>query len=380
MLHRSLVLYVLVVLMQADAQSVITTIAGTDWLFPGDGLPAVNAPLSGSFGLDIAVDQNGNLYIADPGNNQVMRVGTNGILNVIAGTGIAGASGDGGLAISASLINPTAVAVDRAGNVYIGGFGGDIRKITTDGLINTIAGDVFNSGFSGDGGPALKAQLDAVYGLVVDSAGNIFIADSFNNRVREITTDGMIHTVAGGGTSLKEGIAATSAQLSGPTRLALDTAGNLFITEPGVDTGNGSIRKVDAHGVITTVAGGGSSTSDGVQATTEVILPDAVAVDPGGNLYFADFNSLAIRKVNPQGIISTIAGGEGDVQFGFSGDGGPALQALLDFDFPALALDSSGDIYFADNENFRIRKITLDGKINTVAGNDLYHFSGNNGL
>jgi len=372
----------LIVLTPAPAQSVITTIAGTDWLFPGNGLPAINAPLSGSFGLDIAVDQNGNLFIADPGNGEVMRVGTNGILNVIAGTGIFSATGDGGLAISAALVNPTSVAVDHAGNVYIGGFGGDIRKVTPDGLIHTIAGDPFNSGLSGDGGPAVQAQLDAVYGLVVDTAGNIFIADSFNNRIREITTDGLIHTFAGGGTSLADGVPATSAQLAGPSRLALDSAGNLYITDQGTDAIPGRIRKVNAQGIISTVAGGGNSTSDGVQATTESILPDAVAVDPAGNLYFGDFNSLAIRKVNAQGVISTIAGGggAGKLEYGFSGDGGPALQALLDFDFPALALDPSGDIYFADNSNYRIREITLDGKINTVAGNGLYHFSGNNGL
>src|SRR5271163_1704640 len=231
---RSLVLCAVVALTEVSAQSVITTKAGTDWLFPGNGLPAVSAPLSGAaYGLDIAFDQTGNLYIADSGNFEVMRVSPSGILTVVAGSGILGATGDGGLAISAALYYPTSIAVDGAGNVYIGGIGGDIRKVTTDGLIQTIAGNAFNPGFSGDGGPALQARLNSIYGLVVDSAGDIFIADSINNRIREITPDGIIHTIAGTGMAGfgGDGGAAVSAQLNGPGRLALDSAGNLYITD-----------------------------------------------------------------------------------------------------------------------------------------------------
>jgi len=361
----------------AHAQSVITTIAGTDWLFPGNGLPAINAPLSGPLSLYIAVDSNGSLYIADAGNSEVMRVGRDGILTVIAGNGISGYTGNGGLAISAALSLPISVAVDAAGNVYIGGYGGDIRKVTSDGIIRTIAGDAFNSGFSGDGGPAVNAQLYGPYGLAVDSAGNVFIADYYNNRVRKIGTDGIIHTVAGGGSSSQDGVPGTSAQLNGPTQLAVDSAGNVFIADTGNGIVNGRIRKLDGQGMITTVAGGGNSLSDGVPATTEALLPLAVALDAAGNLYIADDINVGIRKVNGQGVISTIAGNSG--KEGFSGDGGPALQALFRFSSPALAVDGSGSIYFADNGNSRVRKITPDGKINTVAGNGLFHFSGNNG-
>lgn len=395
MYHRNtcpLVLCALLSLTQGISQSVITTIAGTDWLFPGDGLPAVNAPLSGAaYGLDVAVDQSGNIYIADPGNFEVMRVGADGVLSVFAGTGIAGVTGDGGLAISAALLYPTCVAVDHAGNVYIGGLGGDIRKVTPDGIITTIAGNAYNPGFSGDGGPAFQAQLSGVSGLAVDSAGNLYISDSNNflaitannNRIREITADGVMHTIAGNGASGFGGDngAATAAQLTGPGRLALDSAGNLYITDGTLSANGGRIRKVDTKGVITTVAGGGKSLSDGVQATAEFISPEAVAVDAVGNLYIADDSdgtTSSIRKVNGQGAISTLAGG--DNAPGFSGDGGPALQASFLFTSgAALALDSGGNVLLADNVNSRIRKITADGKINTIAGNGLYHFSGNNG-
>src|SRR5271165_576394 len=389
MQHRKafpLVICALIVLTQAPAQSVITTLAGADWLFPGNGLPAVNAPLSGAtYGLDVAVDQTGNLYIADSGNFEVFRVGTDGILTVIAGSGILGATGDGGLAISAALYGPTSVAVDTAGNVYIGGFGGDIRKVTVDGLIHTIAGNPFNPGFSGDGGPAVRAQLNGVYGLKVDSSGDIFITDTNNNRIREITPDGIIHTIAGTGTAGfgGDGGSATSAQLVGPTRLALDSAGNLYVTDgPSVvPPVHGRVRKVDSKGIITTVAGGGRSLSDNVQAVSAEIRPQAIAIDPAGNLYIADAIGFRIREVNLQGVLSTIAGGTGAfLGSGFSGDGGPASQAAFSFDQgAALAFYPAGNVLFADNENSRIRKFPVNGQINTDAGNGLYHFSGNNG-
>src|SRR5271165_200484 len=386
--HRNagpLVLCFFIIFCQALGQNVITTIAGTDWLFPGNGLPAVNAPLGGPLGLDIAIDQAGNLYIADAVNEEVMRVGLDGILTVIAGNGIGGYSGDGGPAVSAGLSVPTSVAVDAAGNVYIGGtgypgqHGGTIRKVTPDGIITTIAGDYSLEGFGGDEGPAKQALLSAVYGLALDAAGDIFVADYYNNRIRKITTDGIIHTIAGGGASRQDGVPATSAILNSPTRLALDSAGNLYITDLGdlLVPSDNLVRKVDTRGIITTAAGGGNSVMDGVPATQAVVWPEAIALDSAGNLYIADAHSVAIRTVNAQGIISTIAGSGAQ---GFAGDGGPALQAKFLFSvYPALAVDSAGAVLFADNGNSRVRKIAANGQINTVAGNGLFHFSGNNG-
>lgn len=362
--------------MPAFAQRVITTIAGTDWLFPGDGRPAVNAPLSGRAGLDLAVDRNGNYYIADLGNIMVMRVGPDNIINVIAGNGVNFVSGDGGLAVNGALFQPTAVAVDSGGTVYIAGYGGDIRKVTPDGIITTIGGKG-NGGFGGDNGPAISASLFGPLGIAVDSGGNIFIADTNNNRVRKITPDGIITTVAGNGQngSAGDGGPATSAQLNGPTRIAVDNAGNLYITEPG----NLRIRKVDARGIITTAVGGGTDFGDGEPATNAALIPLAVTVDSSGNLYVVDGFASGIRKVDAQGRISTIAGG--NQKSGFSGDGGRALNARFYFQlYPAIAVDPAGNIFVADEVNQRVRKITPDGIINTVAGNGLFHFSGNGGL
>ena len=224
----------------AFGQGVITTIAGADWLFPGDGRPAINAPLSGREGLDLAVDSNGNYYIADIGNLMVMRVGPDGFINVIAGNGVNFVSGDSGPAVNAALFLPTAVAVGSGGNVYIAEYGSRIRKVTPDGIISTFAG-TGDDGFAGDNGPATKALLHTPYGLAVDSGGNLYIADNMNNRIRKVTPGGIITTVAGNGQigMAGDGGLATAAQLNGPTRLAVDNAGNLFITEPSTSASAG---------------------------------------------------------------------------------------------------------------------------------------------
>jgi trimeric autotransporter adhesin len=359
----------------ARPQRVITTIAGTDWLFPGDGRPAINAPLSGGLGLDLAADRNGSYFIADDGNLMAMRVGPDGILSVIAGNGFGFVSGDGGLAVNAGLFQPIAVAVDGAGSVYISEFGGAIRKVTADGIITRVAG-TGNRGFGGDNGPAVSALLDAPYGLAVDSAGNFYIADTGNNRIRKVNASGVITTIAGTGQPGFSGDSgyATNAQLSGPTRIALDAAGDLYF----VDLVNFRVRKIDVNGIITTVAGGGQRLGDGIPATSAILSPLAIALDAAGTLYIADGLSYGIVKVDSQGNLKTIAGGSGTA--GFDGDGGSALAAHFQFQFhPALAIDSAGSILFADEVNERIRRITPDGKVGTIAGNGLFHFSGEGG-
>jgi trimeric autotransporter adhesin len=359
----------------AFPQRVITTVAGTDWLFPGNGGPAANAPLSETFGLDLAVDRNGNYFIADDGNLNVMRVGTDGIINVVAGNGFGFVSGNGGLAVNAGLLDPISVAVDTAGNIYIGEFAGEIRKVTPDGIINRIAG-IGIRGYGGDNGPALSAQLNEPYGLAVDSAGNLYIADTENNRIRKVDPSGVITTIAGTGQPgfSGDGGPAIKAQLNGPSRLALDSAGDLYF----VDESNFRVRMVGSNGTITTVAGGGRSINDGVVPTSASLIPVAIALNAAGTLYIADRLRFRILEVNAQGKIQTIAGGSGVA--GFDGDGGNALAAHFQLGInPALAIDSAGNVLVADENNGRIREITTNGIVNTIAGNGLFRFSGDGG-
>ena len=321
---------------------VITSIAGTDWLFPGDGSMAINAPIGGSLGLDVATGPAGPFYIADADNQMVMSVGTDGILHVVAGNGFAGHWGDGGLAVNAGLFNASGVAADAAGNVYIaeyGGknYGGTIRMVTPDGNINTIAG-TGALGSAGDGGPAAVAILNRPYGVAVDSSGNIYFTEQGSGRIRKFTPGGSISTIAGGGKisgTNADGGQATDAILGGLTRLAVDAGGNVYFIDSAL-----TIRRVTPGGILSTVAGGGQLTADGVAATQASILPAGIAVDAAGNLYIADYFASSIRKVT-NGIISTLAGGGR----GFMGDGGPALMASFNFPVGAVAVDASADVF-----------------------------------
>jgi sugar lactone lactonase YvrE len=341
----------------------ISTVAanGTDG-FSGDCSPATSTQLNEPSG--VAVDSAGNLFIADYNNNCIGEVTPAGVVSTVAGNGTAGFSGDGGPATSAQLDEPFGVAVDTAGNLFIADLGNErVRKVTPGGVVSTAAGNG-TQGFSGDGGPATAAQLNFPQDAAVDTAGNLFIADLGNNRVRKVTPGGVISTVAGGGTSgLGDGGQATSAQLYNPTGVAVDTAGNLFIA----DKGNYRIRKVTTGGVISTVAGNGTAgfSGDGGPATSaQLNEPNGVAVDTAGNLFIADLSNQRIRKVTPAGIISTVAGnGTG----GFSGDGGPATSAQF-YSPDGAAVDTSGNMFIADVGNNRVRKVTPGGVISTVAG------------
>ena len=371
-----LIMTVFLMLGSLWAQRVITTIAGTDWLFPGDGRPAIAAPLSANFGLDLKTDSNGNFFVCDTANGVVIKVGSDGIANVVAGNGFRSfVSGDGGPAVNAALGQAISIALDHNGNLYIGEYGGIIRKVTPDGIIRTIAGGLA-SGFSGDNGPAVNALLDVVRGLAVDPNGVIYIADSNNQRIRKITTDGIIHTIAGTGAIGRtgDGGQATAAHLNSPTSIATDNTGNIFF----VDLLNGVLRKIDNQGVITTVAGGGSDLGEGVPATQAALAVHAVGRDSAGNLYITDGFRQGVRKIDLNGLIRTVAGGSGIK--GFSGDGGPALKAQFSLGlYTALAVDSNGNIDIADVVNGRIRSVDPSGTIRTVAGNNLFHFSGDGG-
>ena len=322
-----------------------------------------------------ATDRAGNTQYVDR-RYTVNPLGTV-IVTTVAGNGVAGFSGDGGLATSASLYYPFGVAVDAAGNLYIADESNHlIRKVTPAGIISTVAGNGFG-GFSGDGGAATSARLGLPTGVTVDAAGNLYIADESNQRIRKVTPAGVISTVAGNGVAGfgGDGGLATSASLYGPFSVSVDAAGNLYIA----DYFNQRIRKVTPAGVISTVAGNGIAgfSGDGGLATSAVLQnPYGVSVDAAGNLYIADYDNQRIRKVTPAGVISTVAG---NGIAGFGGDGGLATSASLYYP-SGVSVDAAGNLYIADRHDQRIRKVTPAGVISTVAGSGVAGFGGDGGL
>jgi sugar lactone lactonase YvrE len=268
------------------------------------------------------------------------------------------------------------MVVDGAGNIYIAdSHNHRIRKVDPNGVMTTVAGNGVE-GFSGDGGPATSASLGEPFDVAIDGAGNLYIADLSNHRIRKVDPNGIISTVAGNGVEgfSGDGGPATSASLWGPKGMAIDSTGNLYIA----DFNNSRVRKVDTNGIITTVAGNGSNeySGDGRPATSVGLgwLTD-VEVDEAGNLYFADEAADRIRKVDPNGVMTTVAGNGVE---GFSGDGGPATSASL-YNPSNVAIDGAGNLYIADYRNYRIRKVDPNGIISTVAGNGSYVFSGDGG-
>ncbi|MFI1577534.1 RICIN domain-containing protein [Embleya sp. NPDC020630] len=331
----------------------IGTIAGTGAAgFTGDNEPAVSARLNRPYG--IAVDDTGTLYFSDYNNHAVRKITTDGRISTVAGTGVAGFKGDNGPAVSAQLNSPREVAVDRVGAVYITDAGNHrVRKITPDGRIATVAG-TGTAAFGGDDGPAVSARLNYPLGVAVDSTGIVYVADYHNQRVRKITPDGTITTVAGNGTGgfRGDGGPATSAQLNRPYGVAVDGADDLYIA----DAENHRVRKVTADGTIATVAGNGTGgfRGDGGPATSaQLNFPLGLVVDGTGALYISDHRNQRIRKVAPDGTIGTVTG---TGTAGFGGDGGPAAKAQLNSPY-GLAVDCVDTLYFADHVNNRVRRI-----------------------
>jgi sugar lactone lactonase YvrE len=359
---------------RVDASGIITTVAGNgSFGSGGDGGPATDA--SFRYPVSVAIDDHGNLYIGDNQNHSIRKVDTLGVITTVAGNGSAGYGGDGGPATSANLSYPAGVAFDAAGNLYIGDNRNNrVRKVDTAGVITTVAGNG-SFAFGGDGAPATGAALANPHGLALDRAGNLYIADRQNDRVRKVDTAGIISTVAGSGSSsfFGNGIPGIDARMRYPTRATVDGEGNLYIA----DSHNFRVRKVDTAGIITTVAGNGStgSTGDGGPATDASTQPFGVAIDDAGNLYIAEPANHSIRKVDSAGIITTFAGnGIG----GFGGDGGPATSASLNVP-TGIATDALGNVFIADHVNFRIRKVDTAGIITTVAGDGLSRYAGDGG-
>lgn len=332
----------------------ISTVAGTGVAgYTGDGNACTSATLN--IPQNVAFDNSGNLYVADKENNVIRKINAAGIISTVAGEGTAGYSGDGGLATSARLKKPTGIAIDATGNLYIADCANHVvRKVNSGGIITTIAGTGVG-GYDGNGGPATAAKLKNPYGIAVDNLGSIYFSETSNYCVRKINPSGVISLVAGNNTAgySGDGGPATSAQLKFPGYIAVNSTGEVYIP----DWANYRVRKVSSTGIITTIAGNGTigNDGDGGPATSaKLSAPNSVQFDNDGNMLIADPNANVLRKINSAGVISTIAGNGSS---GFSGDGNFALFAQLNAP-NGIAVNSSGVIYFADVNNNRIRKIT----------------------
>jgi uncharacterized protein (TIGR03437 family) len=409
----------------------IQTVAGTD--NTGDGGSALAAALSQPEG--IAVDHAGNVYVADAAGNRVRIIAPNGSIQTFAGTGVAGSAGDGGPAIAAQLNQPYGLALDLAGNLYIADLGnGRVRKVSIAGVIQTVAGGgSFPATSQGQGGPATTAQLMQPRNVTLDSSGSLYISDFGANQVYRVASDGTLTLLAGTGVAgySGDGTSALLAQLSAPAGLAVDSYGQLYVA----DSGNNRVRKVyngviitvfntpgptglalgstgtlfvaassyfgtvsqqipgissavdvaldnsgdlfvtsgvfvleiPAGGTVTIIAGSGASPNyggdNGPAIAAQLNSPSSVAMDSSGNWYIADTSNNRIRMVTPAGVISTIAGnGPGTGMSGSTGDNGPASAAELNAP-RGLAFDTFGNLYVADSGNNEVRKITPAGLI-----------------
>jgi uncharacterized protein (TIGR03437 family) len=343
---RSVFIGILFAASALSQQYTITTIVGSPGNpgFAGDSGSAVGSQLNFPFGL--AVDKSGTLYIADGLNNRVRKV-SGGVITTVAGNGTAGFTGDNASATSAELNNPTGVAVDSSGNLYIADSANNVVRKVANGTITTFAGsNSAGAGYSGDTGTATGAQLNNPVGVAVDASGNVYIADAGNNVVRQVYSGNIITAAVG---------------FTHPDGVAVDSSGNLYVA----DTVARRIVKLSG-GVYTTIAGNGNGAfggDDGPGAQAALNAPMGVAVDASGNVYIADTLNGRIRKLTPSGTITTIAG-TGALYF--SGDQGPATQAAMYFP-RGVAVDPSGNIYIADTANSVVRQ--LQGTLPVVSAN-----------
>jgi sugar lactone lactonase YvrE len=369
-------------LMKVDPAGGITVVAGNGFgTFSGDGGPAVNASLWQPYG--VAVDKQGNIYIADGRNNRLRKVDPNGIITTVVGTGAAAWTDGGGVGTLAATYGPQRVTVDQAGNVYFTDLA-TVRKLDINGKLTIVAGSgVYDpSGPNpppdpslSDGGPATAATLAGPMGIAVDPNGNIFFLEAYSSRIRRIDgATGIITTIAGNGTVpfSGDGGPAISASLYYPVGLSIDPAGNLYVA----DYGHSRIRKIDTKGVITTVAGTGAQgygDETGPAVNEPVANMSDVAADAAGNVLIADTYSGRVRKIDAQGMLSTAAGSG---RKSAPDDGFPALHAHLS---PfGLALDKQQNLIVADGNNL-IKRLNSDGTMSTIAGTGRTGYSGDGG-
>lgn len=333
-----------------------TATSATDFVYEADKTVSTLAG-SGVFGfaegtgiaaqfyqpVGVAVDAAGNLYVADAENHRIRKVTPAGVVSTFAGSGTAGFAD--GNAATARFNSPRGIALDAAGNVFIAdGVNHRIRKITPAGTVSTIAGSGV-AGFANGNGPA--AQFYFPKGIALDAAGNLYVADDINHRIRKVTPAGTVTTLAGGTLGNTDGIG-TTARFEQPTGVAVDAAGNVYVA----DSKNSRIRKITPSGTVSTLAGSSGGIADGIGTAARFNEPVGVAVDAAGNVFVADNDNERIRKVAPNGTVTTIAGSGG---FGGFADG---TATVARFSSPSgVAVDASGTIYVADRQNHRIRKI-----------------------
>ncbi len=368
-----------------DRNRIITTVAGNGDETPdsghGDGGPATLTALG--YPQGIAVGADGNVYLADSANHRIRKVSPDGIITTVAGSGTEGFSGDGGSATQATLNYPSDITVGADGSLYIAdSWNHRIRKMSPDGVITTVAGNgnEIPDGSASDGGSATQAALVRPEGIAVDADGSLYIADSANNRIRKVGSDGIITTVAGNGTGSfsGDGGPAIQAGLVYPVDIAVGADGSLYI----VDGELYNIRRVGPNGIITTVAGKADDFSgDGGPATQAGLRARDVAIGMDGSLYIADSGNNRVRRVGPNGIITTVAGnGEYGFSGDFSGDDGPATQAALGYPI-SIAIGPDGSWYIAANNVIRKVSPPLPGfsaadiAIASEDGRQLYRFT-----
>ena len=336
---------------------IMYTIAGCDGCSTGDGNPAITTTIGSPWA--ITTDDAGNIYYSEPGTSVVRKIDHDGIISTVAGTGTAGYSGNGGPATAAQLNTPYGLATDHAGNLYIADNKNNvIRKVNAAGMISTVAGTGIGI-YTGDGGPASAASLYEPFDVAVDKSGNLYISDAGNMAIRRVSPAGTINTLVGGfDATLTGGAYGYTGELWFPSNrrlsgIAVDTSGNVYIA----DYWDNIIRKVTPAGVMTRVGGDmtlqGFAGDGGSAMTASLDGPKRIAVDHKGNILFSDLNNNRIRSISPSGTITTIAGnGYG----GLMGDGGPATNATLSYPI-GVALDASDNLYIADSHNNRIRKV-----------------------
>jgi hypothetical protein len=338
-------------------QPVIFTITGNGTAATaGNGGKAARAEVDQPWGL--VEDDKGDLYVSEYEGNVIRKIAADGTISTYAGTGTAGGTGDGGPATSAELNHPAGLAIDRSGDIYVvDEYNQAVRKIDArTGDIAAVAGMIGSQGYAGDGGPATSAKLNYPQGVAVSPAGNLYIADGGNNRIREVkASTGDISTVAGDGSTgfSGDGGPATSAKLHNPTDVTFDPAGNMYIA----DYQNKRVRKVDTAGIISTVAGGGADAVAGPATGVSIAYPSAVAIDPVGGFFISSY-SFKMRQVNHGGHLTFVVGNN-VTSTGYSGDGGRPADAKFGGRAWGIWATKQGNLIFADSMNNRVRYADL---------------------